>query len=72
MDKSQEFKENWLPALQSKYKVEKGTGHCYTIFGTKYGVIDFYPKVNRCMLRHKSRWIKPGLEWLIKELLNEY
>lgn len=34
----------------------------------KYGIIDFFPKVNKILIRKRNKWIKPGLDWLLKNL----
>lgn len=35
----------------------------------KFGIIDFFPKANKICIRKGNKWIKPGLKWIIKNLL---
>lgn len=63
------FETNWLPKFQEHHIVKKGTNQSYVIYSARYGVIDYFPKANRCLLRKKQKWIKPALEWLVKNLL---
>ena len=35
----------------------------------KFGVIDFFPKANKVLMRNENTWVKPGLNWIIKNLL---
>jgi hypothetical protein len=67
--KEDEFKRYFLPRLSENYIIEKEPAHAYAIFSSRYGRILFYPRLNRCFLLKKSKWIKPGLQWIIKEFL---
>ena len=35
----------------------------------KFGVIDYFPKANKVLIRKDNKWIKPGLKWIITNLL---
>lgn len=41
----------------------------FTIEPTEYGIVDYYPKANKVLIRSKNKWIKPGLQWIVKNLL---
>lgn len=41
----------------------------YTIDPTDYGTVDYYPKVNKGLIRKDNKWIKPGLRWIVTNLL---
>ena len=65
----EEFEEKWLPILQSKCKVHRdGLTGRYTFELNDFGVIDFYPKANRLLIRQLNKWQSNGLNWLIKQL----
>lgn len=34
-----------------------------------YKRITFYPKANKILIHSTSKWIKPGLSWIIKNIL---
>lgn len=42
-----------------------------TIEPTRYGIIDYYPKADKALIRETSRWVTPGLAWLRINLLME-
>jgi hypothetical protein len=65
------FKEEILPKLRLRYQVSEGKNDTFTINGTLYGVVFFNQKGNKCFLWKKSRWIKPGFEWMVKNLLKD-
>jgi hypothetical protein len=62
------FDENWLRKLESidglmlDYNEKMGR-YAIEYEGKKY---DFYPKVNKVLIRSKNTWVKPGLRYLIK------
>ena len=37
---------------------------------TKHGVIDYFPKANKLLIRKDNKWIQPGLKWIITNLIN--
>jgi hypothetical protein len=37
---------------------------------TNYGVIDYFPKANKLLIRKENEWIQPGLKWIITNLIN--
>ena len=41
-----------------------------TIYPTKFGIVDFYPKSNKILIRKENKWITGGLRWIISSLLN--
>lgn len=67
-ERNERFEETWLPKLQEKcnvkYYAESGR---YTFELNGYGVIDFYPKSNKLLIRMLNKWVHPGLKWIITE-----
>ena len=61
----------WLPALKEKcISVEYNEKqYCYFIEHSKYGMIKFFPKANKVFQIRKEKWIKPGLRWLVQNIL---
>lgn len=41
-----------------------------TINPTALGVIDYYPKANKVLIRKQNTWKPQGLKWLIENLLH--
>lgn len=35
----------------------------------KYGIIDYYPKANKVLIRKENKWITQGLRWINDTLL---
>lgn len=70
----EKFKEEFLPLLNKWYDVVyQPDHHKYTIDTdtqtNKYGVIDYFPKANKVLIRRTNKWIKSGLDWINKKLL---
>jgi hypothetical protein len=61
------FVDKMLPKLQSKYKVVISDSSRYIIH-TDNGIIDYYSKANKILIRKENKWIKPGLQWIIHNL----
>lgn len=68
--------ERWqeiIPELErSGYDVIHDDNHKYTIDTdsqqVKYGIVDYYPKANKVLIRKQNNWIKPGLAWIKRNL----
>ena len=41
-----------------------------TIEPTNLGIVDYYPKSNKVLIRKENKWITGGLRWIIGSLLN--
>jgi hypothetical protein len=65
--RSERFIEDWLPVFKKKYSISEIQGK-YTFTTEKYGVIDFFPKANKVLIRKENNWHQMGLSWLIKHL----
>ena len=67
-ERVQKFEDVWLSKLQEKCNVRHDpTSNRYTFELNGYGVMDFYPKANKLLIRKLNKWQQPGLQWLIKE-----
>ena len=64
------FQNTYLQVLLKKgYEVAEDN-YKYTIdTNDKFGIIDFFPKANKLLIRKDNKWIKPGTQWIIKNLL---
>lgn len=67
--RSEKFAEDWLEPLQMIYPVELRKNGSYSITTQKYGILDYWPKANKLLMRSKNKWIKPGLRWMIKNII---
>ena len=70
------FTEGTLPMLlKNGYEVSYDDNGKYTIDTDSqeemYGIVDFFPKANKLLIRKKNKWIKPGNKWLLKNLIKE-
>ena len=69
-ERIERFKDEWIDKFE-----EAGVHFAYSqnqnkyMTETEHGTIDFYPKANKVLIRKKNKWIKPGLKWLITNLL---
>jgi hypothetical protein len=68
--RSEKFEDGWLLPLSNKYEI-KHENYKYSITTQDYGIIDFFPKANKLLIRKDNNWIKPGLKWIINNLFNE-
>ena len=41
----------------------------FTIEPTIFGIVDYYPKSNKVLIRKENKWITSGLRWIIGSLL---
>jgi len=71
--RSEKFVTIHLSVLQQKGYDIVEDNHKYTIDTDsqeiKFGIIDYFPKANKLLVRKKNKWIKPGLPWIIKNLI---
>lgn len=67
-ERMERFEDKWLPKLQAKCNVRHDAqmGR-YTFELNGFGVMDFYPKSNKLLIRQLNKWQKPALKWLIDE-----
>ena len=67
-ERNERFEDKWLPKLQAKCNVKHDAqmGR-YTFELNGFGVMDFYPKANKLLIRKLNKWKKPALKWLIAE-----
>lgn len=66
--RSDKFEDEILPMLKAKYDVFEGKNSNYIIDSPK-GVIDYFPKSKRLLIREDNKWISNGLEWIKSNLL---
>jgi hypothetical protein len=69
-NRSERFVEDYLPALMLRYTTTKRDNGSYSIITEAYGTLDYFPKVNKVLIRKENKWIKPGLKWIRENLLN--
>jgi len=67
-ERMERFMEKYLPLLEKKAMVtiieEQGR---IILNNGQFGVIDYYPKSNKVLIRSQNKWIKPGLSWIVKK-----
>lgn len=68
-ERKEKFEETWLEKLQEQTEVTKRDNGSYT-FDSKYGIIDFFPKANKLLIRKQNKWKKPALKFIIRNILN--
>lgn len=65
--RNERFEEEYLPRLKELVPIEF-SGDKYIIETKIYGKLDFYPKVNKVLIRKDNQWKKPGLKWLLTNI----
>ena len=68
--RSERFEDKWLSILISLYDVLYDNNGKYTIKSDSHGVLDYFPKANKLLIRNKNKWVKPGLKWITKNLIS--
>ncbi len=67
------FEDNgYIPLLEyNDCIVHPFVGSKFTIFTQtdKYGIIDFYPKANRLLIRKQNKWHSHALKWIKQNLI---
>ena len=38
----------------------------------KFGIVDYYPKANKILIRKDNKWITQGLRWINESLLKQF
>lgn len=42
----------------------------HTITTENYGVVDYFPKANKILIRKENKWVQQGLKWIRHHLIN--
>ena len=70
-ERSERFENYKDKLLQAGYNLtEFEVQGKFTIEPTKFGIVDYYPKSNKVLIRKENKWITGGLRWIIGSLLN--
>ena len=69
--RSERFVDGSLKPLEMRYPVVYRNNGSYSISTFKYSIIDYFPKANKLLIRNQNKWIKPGLQWIVKNLMND-
>lgn len=68
----EKFQDYILALEQNGYDIVENN-HKYTIDtdsqSIRFGIIDYFPKANKLLIRKDNKWIKPGLVWIKNNLL---
>ena len=64
--------EEWIPTLRENLiSMEfNEQSNCYALEDRVHGRINYFPKANKIYLYRRDKWIKPGLKWLISNVIN--
>ncbi len=68
-ERVENFEENWLPKLRETHICEEAKNGSYTIYSTRFGIMNYYPKANRLLFRRTQKWAKPALEFIAQNLI---
>jgi hypothetical protein len=70
-ERSDKFEDSYLPKLKDSFKVAFDANMGKYSISTDDGIVDFYPKANKLLIRKSNKWVKPGLKWLLTNLLTK-
>ena len=63
------FVDDWFYEIEEKYKIEIHDNDGFSIYTDRFGIVDYYPKSNKLLLRKDNKWINLGIEWIKENLL---
>lgn len=66
--RSEKFIDGWLEPLKLRYEIVENN-YKYTITTQDYGILDYFPKANKLLIRKNNKWVKPGLKWIINNII---
>jgi hypothetical protein len=69
LEKFENYREKIFVSPKVEFYSEHSDQGKVTLVTFEFGTIDYYPKANKVLIRKDNKWIKPGLNWLIKNLL---
>ena len=69
--RSERFIEDYLPVLEIRYPIELRKNGSYTLSTQDHGTLDYFPKANKLLIRNSNTWVKPGLKWVLNNLINQ-
>ena len=65
--------EPWIKELQESTEVisleEFSAQGKFTINTDSFGIVDYFPKANKVLIRKNNKWIKPGFKWIRENLI---
>ena len=65
--------EPWIKELQESTEVisleEFSAQGKFTINTDSFGIMDYFPKANKLLIRRQNKWIKPGFKWIRENLI---
>lgn len=69
-ERKDRFEDVWLEKIKARYPTELRANGSYAITTDTHGIIDYWPLANKLNIRKGNRWIKPGLRWMINNIMN--
>lgn len=58
-----------LEALDILVAAFDGSKHTIDTQRDEFGIIDYFPKANKVLIRKENRWITQGLKWIVTTFL---
>lgn len=63
------FVNNYLNRLEKVSSVSFDPHSCRYTFTAAEGVLDYYPKADKLLIRSLNKWIIPGLPYIVKHII---
>jgi len=68
-ERFEKFEENYLEKLKTSPGILSinfsDSMVKYVIETETLGILDYYPKANKLLIRRQNHWIKPALKWIV-------
>lgn len=69
--RTEKFKETILPIFQELFDMKERDNGSFTCYTLKYGIIDYYPKADKILIRERNKWIPRGRNWMMNNIVQE-
>lgn len=73
-ERMERFQEHFVSRLKEKlgdkfWQIDEYSYGFYLTIGNKQFTYTYYPKANQLLIHQTNKWIKPGLQWIVKNIL---
>ena len=66
------LESDWF-LIDEKFEIEERDNGSFSITTDEFGILDYFPKSDKLLIRKKNQWIKSsGINWIKRHLLKQY
>lgn len=68
-EKQKLFVDKYFHIIEEVIEIEERPNGSFTMEILNYGVVDFYPKKDRLLIRQDNKWISQGLKFILNQVI---